>query len=265
MHPKLPSNRVCRLSWHMQGQKLPLFSYPSCIQQLGENAKCHTWLILLVIHFSVQVILDHLRIFNFWTSPVQIHQFTNVVSDFIGPKTQKKNSAPIRGHWQDDEFVHLTLLGIRFFHTTCMAYGFIILKGWTNGYFLVLESQLHSLSNLAKQTNKQTKTGTSNSNLLWLWCIYTCQVSLLLRRKDPTGEPGIKCHESMTRTEHFCESHLNHEKKTAGYFPWNNWLFNDGILKFHGLWNFIPIYCNWAVIHHLPLNNRFGPFFHCSF
>ncbi len=26
-----------------------------------------------------------------------------------------------------------------------------------------------------------------------------------------------------------------------------------------------PIYCNWAVIHHLPLNNRLGPFFIAHF
>ena len=71
-----------------------------------------------------------------------------------------------------------------------------------NTYFLIIfitVSQLQPSCQSNKQTDRQTDKQTnkqtnrdmiSNSTLLRLWCIYSCQVSLLLHRKDPTGEPG---------------------------------------------------------------------------
>lgn len=84
MHPKLLSNGVCRLSWkHMQGQKLPLFRYPSCNQQQEKilNAAM-PYLVDLARHpFSV-VILGHLEIHEL-TGGVGFYRFMRYTSAAI--------------------------------------------------------------------------------------------------------------------------------------------------------------------------------------
>ena len=100
---------------------------------------------------------------------------------------------------------HLLALTVWYWHTTCMALKKPSYK--VEHLFLDYFHHIHSFTHLANQTNKQTDKQTnkqtnrqtdkqtnrdmiSNSSLLRLWCIYSCQVSLLLHRKDPTGEPG---------------------------------------------------------------------------